>query len=214
MLELVLLVDHLDAAPPLRRARGDRAQLDEHGAHASAQGEFERVRLLVALEQGVHGGHRVGARGDEIEDGQPPVGLIEGSIERAPVGEQPPVQQVGPPLRLGLRKRVHDLVCTEGAVPHARLGDVAVEMVLDGVAPKLGANQHGRHLVGELRAALRARREAAVHVQAHRVAIISGVQLMPLVGCHGRRGDEVPRLDLAVEEGAQLRVEAQPELAA
>ena len=54
MLVDVVVRDHIDRAAPLYRMRGDGAKLDEHRAHTRAQGDLERVRHAMPLEDSVH----------------------------------------------------------------------------------------------------------------------------------------------------------------
>ena len=118
--------------------------------------------------------------------------------------------------RGALRRGVEDrrrLVGRERPVPDAHLRNVTVEVVLDGRPPKLGADRHRRHLVGELGARLGGGGDAAVDEQSHRRAVVRRHHLVPLARRHRARRHELPRLDLPMEEGAQLLVDAEAVLA-
>mmetsp|Transcript_2851 Transcript_2851/g.5936 ORF Transcript_2851/g.5936 Transcript_2851/m.5936 type:complete len:251 (-) Transcript_2851:662-1414(-) len=78
----------------------------------------------------------------------------------------------------------------------------------------LGADEHRRHLVSELRARFRRGDELVVDVEAHSRAVVRGAELVPLVGSDGGGGEQIPGLHLPMEKWAHLRVEAQPVLAA
>eukprot|EP00321_Phaeocystis_globosa_P000392 CAMPEP_0118837192 /NCGR_PEP_ID=MMETSP1162-20130426/61590_1 /TAXON_ID=33656 /ORGANISM="Phaeocystis Sp, Strain CCMP2710" /LENGTH=524 /DNA_ID=CAMNT_0006769061 /DNA_START=267 /DNA_END=1837 /DNA_ORIENTATION=+ len=203
LVPVLLARDQVDRPAPLRRVRRDAAELDEHGAHAHAQRQLELAKGDVPLEQRVHRRLAVGARGDRVGHDEPAVGLVELGVERPPVAEQPAVDHAR--LR---QRRVEDLrrlVARERAVPHAQLRDVPLEVVLNLLPAVLGADQHGRHLVGELRSRARRGGEPPVDEEPHRRAVVRGHDLVPLVGRHGARRGQVPRVHLAVEERPQLR---------
>eukprot|EP00966_Prymnesium_polylepis_P065749 1525688-Prymnesium_polylepis.1 len=79
----------------------------------------------------------------------------------------------------------------------------------------LRADEHGRDLVGEARAALLAPHEGAVHIEPHRRAVVDGMQLVPLPQRERARREHLrrPAVGLSVKVRAKRRVEADTVLA-
>mmetsp|Transcript_32386 Transcript_32386/g.75497 ORF Transcript_32386/g.75497 Transcript_32386/m.75497 type:complete len:202 (+) Transcript_32386:1776-2381(+) len=191
--------------------RSDGAKLDEHRAHTRAQGDLERVRHAMPLEDRVHARLCARARGDRVEERDSPIRFVSAPIDRPPPPQHPAAQRRRR-RRLG-EEELRRFLCGDGAVPDAHLANVPLVKVLEHVGAVLGADEDRRHLVGELRRRLGGCDELAVDIQSHGRAVIRGAQLVPLVGRDGAGRDQVPRLHLAMEERAHLRVEPQPVLA-
>mmetsp|Transcript_20829 Transcript_20829/g.67511 ORF Transcript_20829/g.67511 Transcript_20829/m.67511 type:complete len:345 (-) Transcript_20829:1190-2224(-) len=206
----VAVAHHVDGAPPLHRVRRDCAELDQHGADAGAQRDLERVSDCAALHHGVHKWLRRRAGSHRVEERHAAVGLIQLGLDGPPPAEQAPLQR----RRLGRqRKYARHLFGRHGAVKDAHLADIAVEVVLHAGTAVFGPDEDRRHLIGELRPGRRLGHQPSVHKEPHRHAVVGGHHLVPHANADGDRGDHVPRLHLAVEKRAQLRVQAQLVLA-